>query len=463
MANFGGFDVQTPQEVLGRLNQARQEAASSRNENIVFNLTNMFSADLWKARKIEDNMRAAQNTFDETTTAKPGSLDYEAERLSAMYQAVKDFDPVAGAQIASQLTQIDEARFERERLSAQDRRAEDANTRANETTAITNDKNRRLNLQDNTTYIETTDPTTGRRSYEAYNLGDPDSRLAFEKARMKDGTVVLTRSEMADRNAPADDADMALHNKSTFSTKLETLQAAEHSLRQGARIVSILAANPDANTSFTDILDETNDVLQSGKAALAKAAEVAGYAGPNDNVNMSKVQGVLNGIEWYTDMDAEDRAAVEALTLNMAYVLARSLDPSGRLSDADVMFAGRMMAASNGDPRTLARAMTEQVVSNADKWRRAERRDLDVLTPEQRRNSTQARRLDAVLNGLDAGIAGYQDLLVNQYGIVDEEQFNNILTPFSFQGDRSGTQDRIENPARTAPHQDEDFGGITID
>jgi hypothetical protein len=472
MADFGGFNVQTPQEVLTQLNAKRQQIAQipdqqARNEaNIVFQLSNMFgNPELKKARQLEKNLAAAQAGVDETSTHKKGSLEYESDRLSAMYEAVKHQDPVAASQIASQITQIDEARFERNRLNRIDARAQTQSDNAAAESYNRQREQERENLQNNTTYIETVDDQ-GNATYAAFNLADPASRLEFEKARMKDNTVVLTRSEMAARGGDADDADIKLHNNSTFSTKIETLQASDHALRQAGRMVSILASNPDANTSFADLQEQTNELVQEGKAILNKAAELAGFASADDNANMAKIKSALTTADWYLQMDAEDQQAIAGLGLNMAYVLARSLDPSGRLSDADVAFAAQMIASSNGDPTILARVMTEQVVSNASKWAKAERVDLNSMTPRERRNSSQARRLEAALGSIDESIADYRTLLVDNLGIIDGGMFDRILTPFSVEPARAPVDSAIRNRSGEgveAQTEDEDLSGVTIE
>jgi len=472
MADFGGFDVQTPQEVLSKLSAQRQQIAQipdqqARNEaNIVFQLSNMFgNPELKKAQTIEKSLTAAQSGVDATSVHKKGSLGYEADRLSAMYEAVKHQDPVAASQIASQITQIDEARFERKRLTNIDRRSETAMGNQAAESMNRQREQERENLQNNSTYIETVD-AKGNPSYEAFDLNNPESRLEFEKARMKDNTVVLTRAEMAARGGDADDADIKLHNNSTFSTKLETLQASDHALRQAGRMVSIMASNPDANTSFADLMEQTNELVQEGKAALNKAAELAGYQSADDGANMAKIKSALTTAEFYINADAQDQQAIAGLGLNMAYVLARSLDPSGRLSDADVAFAAQMIASSNGDPKILARVMTEQVVSNASKWAKAERSDLSSLTDRERNSSSQARRLENALTNIDNSIVDYRSLLVDDLGIIEGDMFDRILTPFSVEPARRPTgaaitgQKEDDTQSQTS---DEDFSGITIE
>lgn len=469
MADFGGVQIKTPQEVLAELAQKRQSIAAmpnqqARNEaNIVFQLSNMFgNPELKKAQNIEKSITAAQGAVDNTTVHKKGSLDYESERLSAMFEAVKHQDPVAASQIASQLTQIDEARFERKRLTNIDRRADIASGNQDAESLNRQDTQSRENLQNNTTYIETVS-ADGQPSYKAYNLRDDASRLEFEKERLKSGTSVLTRAEMAARGGDADDADVKLHNNSTFSTKLETLQASDHALRQAGRMVSILASNPDANTTFADMLEETNELVQEGKAALNKINEIRGDSVANDSVNAARIRAALGTVEWFVNMDSQDQQAIQGLGLNMAYVLARSLDPSGRLSDADVAFAAQMIASSNGDPKILARVMTEQVVANASKWAKAERTDLDSLSPRERKSSSQARRLDSALANIDGSIDSYRQLLVDDLGIMDDEMFGRILTPYSVEPERTPYGAAIRPKPKAEKSSDEDFSGVTIE
>jgi hypothetical protein len=85
-------------------------------------------------------------------------------------------------------------------------------------------------------------------------------------------------------------------------------------------------------------------------------------------ISRSEAEGIidrtLSGIEGFSGIYARNRGTFTALTLNMAYSLARSLDPGGRLSDHDVLYATKMIGASNGNPKTLIRILAEQMAPN---------------------------------------------------------------------------------------------------
>lgn len=468
MADFGGFQVKTPQEVLAEMQSQQQQIQSMRdpnarrNANIQFQMANLFgNPELKKARATEKVMKGIEETVGE---GKPGDLEFERNRLSAMFTALKDVDPSAASQIASRLTELDEAQFERQRLTNIDRRAETAaENQAREANARI-EKAERLNNLENVFYIETTDPETGEPTLKAYNPSDPESNLAFEKDKLRPNTKVLSRTEAVDSGMDTIDADFKLHNNSSFTTRLGTYEAQSQALSRATRIGAVLAQNPAANTSVSGLMNTLNEAATEGRAAAAKMAETMGI-NLDERGSMQAIDTAMQQFQWYTELDARDKGAMAGMTLNMAYVLARSLDPSGRLSDADVMFAARMIGASQGDPRVLMRVMAENVIGNANKVLAADTIDLNQLTPRERRSSIQARRLDGVMSHLSTQLEEFRPFL--SHWLTDDEiegMYNPGFIGVHEQRTRPGAarpqQTQQAEPGRSS---DEDFEGLSFD
>lgn len=428
MADFGGFEVKTPQEVMAEI-QAQQQRINSiqdpqtrRLANIHHAMANAFGSKELRVAKANEQAMEGVDAAMGDSGMQPGTMEFEQARLEKMYHALKTNNPTAASQVAAQLTQLDEQRFERKRLEAQSARAEQMAADQHAESFQRQEKNARLNTMDNVFYIEHVDPQTGESSLRAYNPGDPESRVQFERDKLKPGAVVLSREEAADRNQNLfDDADMKLHNNSSFTTKLGTYEAQRANFDGAGRIVQVLAGNPNAMTGTTGLVTTMNEYGQEALALHAKALDVFGVA-PNDAYNDTAIGKSLEGFKWYTQLDAEDQINIKSLTLNMAYVLARSLDPSGRLSDADVMFASRMIGASQGDPRVMVKALTDQIYRGSTKVLQADATDLGSLTEREIRSSQQARRLKAQYDALVTERDKYMDFVVDTGLMTPEER-----------------------------------------
>ena len=458
MADFGGFQVQTPQEVLAQLNARRQAIsqlppAQQRNANIQFQIQNLFgNPELRKAREVEDIMKGVDETVG---TGKPGELEFERNRLSAMFTALKDVDPNAASQIATRLTELDEQEFERSLLVDRNRRAQELhdNTIREQNGRI--ERNERLNNLENVFYLKTTDPQTGEFTLEAYNPNDKESNFKFQRDKLKPNTVVLSRAEAVELGEDIDDADLKLHNNSGFTTRLGTYEAQAQAIDRATAIGSLLARNPQGNTTVAGVMNTLNEGAVEGKAAAQKIADAMGV-NLDERGTLQAIDTALSSFQWYTQLDAQDQAAMKGMTLNMAYVLARSLDPSGRLSDADVMFATRMIGASQGDPRVLMNVMARQVVGNAQKVLRADELDLSGLTDREIRNSTQARRLQRVGSDLRERLGNFRNFAGH---FLTPEMVEEIWNP----GGTINTGASSSAAPTPAPaEEDDEFAGLSL-
>jgi hypothetical protein len=131
MADFGGFEVKTPQEVLKEIAATQAQVAQirdprTRRDAMIQNTlaTAFGSRELRQAQQTYDNIKSVEREMRATelpSGVKQGSPEAEKIRLTTMFDAVAKTDPLAAAQISSRLTQLDAEIFERNRLSENQR------------------------------------------------------------------------------------------------------------------------------------------------------------------------------------------------------------------------------------------------------------------------------------------------------------------------------------------------------
>ena len=377
MADFGGFQVKTPQEVLQELQAQRQaismipDRQAADRANIVFQLSNAFgNPELKKAQRVEKNIQEAQARLKKSPDYKDdGSLINKKRELEAMFNAVKADDPAAAAQISSLLTEIESTQVERERLRSTDRRAERASqNQATESQLRQEAANRKLTLDDRV-YVETYDPKTGRK-LKTEHFGW-DERDQWEAAASEPNTIVKARNEVSFTDGTLKMGNFS-PNGSNVATDRDMLIANTSALEKGSRVIEVLTGDPAAATGVAGLLNVTTElsnelrqgirILKEGQAPLPSVNGVQGTEWLTPQQAKDKIDGILASAEGFGEVHARNKESYNALTLNMAYALARSLDPSGRLSDADVQFAAQMIARARGNPRTITRVLAETLV-----------------------------------------------------------------------------------------------------
>lgn len=124
MADFGGINIPSPQEVLMRQQAQRDQFRQSsdpavrRQATIDSALDTLFgNPQLQAAQRVTDAVSKAQNTIEPS----PGEsdLDTELRRLKAMRDAVADVDPSVAAQIDQRRLAIGAQKLERDKLLAE--------------------------------------------------------------------------------------------------------------------------------------------------------------------------------------------------------------------------------------------------------------------------------------------------------------------------------------------------------
>lgn len=124
MADFGGFTIQTPQEVLARIQAQRdqfrqsQDPAVRRTATLDTALDTLFgNPQVEAAQRTTDIVNKAQRDI----TPNPGESDIDSElrRLKAVRDAVQDIDPSVASQVNQQMLKLGVEKLERQKLQAE--------------------------------------------------------------------------------------------------------------------------------------------------------------------------------------------------------------------------------------------------------------------------------------------------------------------------------------------------------
>lgn len=127
MADYGGFQVQTPQEVLARLQAQRDQFRQSNNPAVRRQaIVDQALDSLFGNPQIQaaENVTAALNkagkkAMDASLAAGDDDLSSEMRRLKAMRDAIADVDPATASQINGQLLKLGTEKMERAKLLAE--------------------------------------------------------------------------------------------------------------------------------------------------------------------------------------------------------------------------------------------------------------------------------------------------------------------------------------------------------
>jgi len=364
MATIQGFEIETPQEVMARMQERIDQMRTSGDPNVV-NAAN--SQQVITALFGTPETRAAQNTQDELTAAL-GSVSKRAEESEAEFQvrqqtAVRDklagVNPQVAVQANENIIRLQSEALEQRRLKVGIDTGELELKNALQTAVDSKTPVIfKRNAAGDTTAVGNLDPEATPEEIEAersrfasadpshtYVVGSGLDRLKLEDARFnKRGG--LNNSTLADYEGALDETAALMFNGSSFMEQmieapLSLASTAESfatagSFVQGARRIAGAFVNSD---------EEAESDLKLADQVMARS----GF------------------LEQAEDLGLES-AVSRGLVLNMAYSLAKTLDPGGRLSDQDVEMAIQMLSG-NGDPnalKKLLRARFEEAAFRAE-------------------------------------------------------------------------------------------------
>lgn len=361
MANFGGFEMETPQEVLART-QAQRAAAiqggnifQQRSANIERALDVLFGPPgMRDAQRRQDAIKRAQAAVQ---PKQPGEdqLDFEMRDLAAKRDAIADLAPDVASQINLRLLELGEAKLQRQRLLAQDRRA----TEKHNVEMAAADREARLEklLAGNTYVLD-----TSNNSAVAFDLLDPSQTAAFEQEKSKPGRRVITAAQafqlflQDDAQAAAlrlalTKADNEVGGSKVTYKELEKLSGGLLDLHATAdRIFNVFDSNPDVLTGGS-----------KGAAALDKVATELGAAGRIASGGVTK-EGTP--IDSWLKQNSIQNTRMQGLVIGLAYSLAKTNDPGGRLSDNDLKMAVQMVGGDNPNPAAILANLNDNMTKS---------------------------------------------------------------------------------------------------
>lgn len=352
MADFGGFQMQTPQEVLAQLAANRSRVMvggdinQQRSQNIESALDGLFgNPQVRAAQRNQDALRRATANLPSKQEGED-DLDFEMRRLKAMRDAVADVSPETASQLNMQLLKIGEEKFQRARLTASDKRAEEEH--GYKIDELKDEKTLREATAGRTYVL---DKATGNA--EAYDLRDEASNADFIEAAKKPNTMVITPAMAA--QIYMNDADNAVRlraalaraeNSAAGGSKVEQQRLSNMSgglfdlYATADRIFQVFDANPDALTGSA-----------KGGQALDKLATELGAAGRL--ATGAKLKDSDLSIDDWLKANSITSTRMRGLVVGLAYATAKANDPAGRISDKDLAAAVEMIGGDNPNPASI--------------------------------------------------------------------------------------------------------------
>lgn len=349
MASFGGFEMETPQDVLARLQDQRRQVmvdgrvSQQRSQNIESALDGLFGNP--QARAAQRRVDAVRRAQQQTTPQGEGEddLDYELRSLKAKRDAVADIAPEIAAQINTQLLKLGEEKFQRSRLTASDDRAK--------TEFDWKTKDRALDdITGGQTYVF--DPASGQA--EGFNLRDPESTQAFLDARKKPNSTIITPQMKWQLDMQNDQQAAML--KAALIKADATANGGKGSKVETQRVENASAGLLDVYATadrIFQVLDVNHDVLTGGSKgakALDKVATELGAAGRMASGGKTQEGQAID--DWLKS-NSITNTRMQGLVVGLAYSMAKANDPSGRISDKDLAAAVTMVGGDNPNPAAI--------------------------------------------------------------------------------------------------------------
>jgi hypothetical protein len=258
VADFGGFKVQTPQDIQNALLAQRQAVRlegspqQNRQANITTALDTLFgNPQMNLAKRMQGRIQTAEASLQ--PVEGESDLTREIRRLKAIRDSVADLSPETAAQVNTQLLELGQAQLEQDKLLGDQRRAEadDARERALHPYAVAEAQDKQLERENaGVNYWR-----KGPKGIERQNVAELDSleRRALRMRGWVEGTGPTTEAEAGDA--------LGL-TKPTTGDLQGTLIGAQNLLD------SLLATGEKYDPSFTSL---PKQLLEAGAAASERA------------------------------------------------------------------------------------------------------------------------------------------------------------------------------------------------
>lgn len=350
MADFGGFNIATPQEVATDQNSFQQKAALSGNAqvmraaNINGALDTLFgSPQMNLAKKLQSRITAAQTAAGAEQNPGESDLDYSIRKLRSVRDSVVDVDPSAAAQMNTQLLKLGEMKFQQNLLSSREKREQDQFDLVKAGEAA---KSSVAKINGGDTYVVDTKAPLGEFQAKAFDLQDPAQTGAFTKEAGKPNTIVVTPAQAADLYKNASDNAARMREalaKAHGGVGANTWNDLE---KQGSglvnlydtvdRVFNVFKQNPDALSSASKGAKEL-DKLGSQMSAAARAV--------NGNTTQSGTS-----IDTWMKANNVTNSRMQGLVIGTAFAIAKAQNGTGRITDRDLVAAKETVGADNPNP-----------------------------------------------------------------------------------------------------------------
>lgn len=404
MATIGGFEIETPQEVQARIQaqieRLRSQNPEAANSQVVINAL-FGNPELRAAQEKQKQLSTALSSVKKA--ADESEIEFQMRQQQAVRERMANVDPSLSIQANENLIRLQAEQVELESAGlSRDKKKEDLA----ETLYVNTQKKRpvifkfkdgvAIPLPGNYETIE-----EARAALEAKQAADPTGQYdignGLDALKLDDPNAGKTLGGL---NRSAKTKYMATITANTrLSRKLGivadkvakdplSLSSVNEQLAEGGDLVNSVAK------VFGDFLSDSEEVVRGDKSILDVANEDAALVDAK-----LATPGVLRRLQEEGGFGSEVRATVTEL----AYTLAKALDPGGRLSDQDVEMAIEMLTG-NGDPNVVL-ALFEERLAEA-------------------RNDT-ATAFDYAINGHLDGDIGIQAM--NRFTKAQEEAAEALL------------------------------------
>lgn len=359
MANFGAYEMPTPQELLAQLAEQRRKVMTGgnvvqqRSQNIETALDNLFGNP--QVRKANADMEAIKRSQNVGPQGEgEDDISYEMRRLSSVRDAMAEVNPEVAAQINTRLLQLGEMKYQRSRLKAQDDRA--AAEHDLQMDKLKDEKTERESFGMQTYVYD-----IGAKSAEAFNLRNPEENSAFLEAARKPNTRVITPA-MAWQLLLQDDAQAG-----ALRVAMAKAQSGDGSKVEQQRLEnmsgSLLDLYATADRIF-QVFDENPDAITgsaAGGAALDRIATELGAAGRL--ATGAKLKDSDLSIDDWFKANSITSTRMQGLVVGLAYATAKANDPQGRISDKDLAAALQMVGGANPNPAAILSNLNDSLVA----------------------------------------------------------------------------------------------------
>lgn len=363
MAQLFGLDVKTPEEIAAERNQQFQQAKLSRDPNVVARAAAQQSIfgifgdpELKKARATQTALTDSVGGLEQE--AGETAADFGIRQAKAAREALAGVNPEAALQANNQIIALQQEKLEQEKLKV-----------GNERDRLDLNEAQKLAIRAGKRAVFATGADGKTIPVKYFGEEATDQEIAEQVAAMRaenpdmqfdlgtgldayklDGRLTAG-SLRARKNKSAEDKEFAgLTAAKVLNTDLKdllvTLRRSPLALERNSEVLATAGADLQ---NFTDRVREEffGQFETEGQAAVARQ-------------DAERVESRVD--EIWANVSGEGRISSEARAqvLGLAYQLAKTLDPGGRLSDQDVEMAARMLIG-NGDPEVIVSLMKKRI------------------------------------------------------------------------------------------------------